>query len=678
MSEPEQARPRPDATPEESRPAGPTRQRQEASLQQFQTRLDDLQWLLGHLWRLLGELWGLLRRLLRPLARGASALYARRHVADRVWDQTFGRLFRAIDMDFETTAEAFAHTMRRLGRTVVLVFVAGLAFPFFVLTGLFNARGLEGTLISLLFFGGGGLAILVSGWAFVPLLRSNRWLGLVLVLLWLVLGARLRVLGHEDAPGPWMVFWGTASLAAALSYLFEEPRAFKGRQGVAELVLVLAAGLVVFVNVPALKDPELVRQARRQEAEQAAVALCEAQAGMLTSAPFVAEGLADSTGALDADALSVLLVHRRLRYVDMQVRPNAEGRGVLTRRLTHGPGELPAPTDGEGAWIRMTLAASDHPGCWPAGTQELSRSLESMPVLPGSCLAVTPIPRTDAPLQLIWRAATAPGGPRQLALVDREGAQLMALPTGEVLSFSRVSGEPDAQPQASDCRAAHSVMLTRVRGPEFRQADGSRVLNQVPLDMPPVLEEQLNDAQALPLVPAQLRWHRVSDEERQRWRGMRDQDTWAEQWAQAVRDGVARCGPACLIRPASFSVLERRLVWMTRDDPARSISMWADARGVWQTGRELSTKEGRNLVLMRDFQGRVLAAAYLQLPRELEKQDSWHIEGVHSEKGSLLLMIGDRHIKEAEQWELQLLQVPLDRLKRVTLAAPEAHAASGS
>ena len=556
---------------------------------------------------------------------------------------------------------------------LVLAVVAAVALPFFLAEGYFNGRIQLQSPISAVFFGGAGLAILMSGWAFVPLLRSNRWLGLVLVLLWLGLGARLRLWGHEETPGMLMAAWGSASLVALLSYLVESPPGFTLSQWAAVPSLALACGLMALVEVPAFRDPRPAIQAQALAAANAAEKVCQDRFGAPLGVPFEGRSLADGTGLMDADTLQFLLVRKRLRHVDLRANAYVERRHLRLESARRPSDLVMVPDNAAGPWLRVALGRSGEPGChMEASSLLLPRD---WPGLPDTCVTLVPIAHADAELQLEWLQPALPDGFRQLELRSATSGLLLALPTGAQVDPANMTEQRDWGPEVCGSRP-YLATLAMVQGPEYQLADGSRVLNQQEILVTPLGAVPGKSMPESRWVDVRVTRSLLGMEAWSSWNAKHHPSEQAAQWELARQQGVARCGSACLLQMQGSRLLEYKLDAAHARDATPATLLWADVQGVWQTEKSLRADDAPNQIALHDFEGRLLKIVQFRSPREFQGQAPWPIEWVHADHDTLILTLKVAYQLGTRQYDVLLLQVPLDHINPASPAAAAERPAS--
>jgi len=615
--------------------------------------------LLGAIWTggavVVAAAWPRLAWILRPAAR-------------------IGRHGRAVGLSPALIVTALVQSINRLGRVLALGVVAAIALPFVLLSGAFNSVGFEASLVALLFFGAGGAALFLFGWAFVPLLICHPYVGTALSVLWVTLGLVLRLLGHEEFAGGWAAAWGIVSTVALIGYCAQWPGAVSRRHVGTVVFVVLSCAVVGLLRVPAFRDLEPSILAQIRSASARAQEVCQERFGDSSTAPFEGRGLADGTGLMSADALAHLLLQRRIRHVDFQVAAYVKhGRMTLSGDAVRS-GESDFVTDVADGWLRVSLGASGQANCWPSGAS-LIRLPGGPPILPNTCVTVTHLARTDADLQLQWRKPASADEFGQLTLTRGPASPLLDLPTGARLPTSAVQEVRDMTPETCG-RDPFTALLGVMQGPAYAADDGSRLLNTREVLVTPLAATTGSSSEELREVVGRYQRRLVPVHQ---WEPPPDPAygrDWSSRWAMARAQGEARCDEACLVRMQGFLQTQYKLGSRSDGVDSRSTRLWADTHGVWQISRLLQRKDEPDLIARHDHEGRLLSVVKLRLPDELRRgTDPISIAWVQAESDTLVLTLREDFVPQEGIWQQMRIEVPLAALHSAPQMAriPPAH-----
>jgi len=177
------------------------------------------------------------------------------------------------------------------------------------------------------------------------------------------------------------------------------------------------------------------------------------------------DGFLDEGAAIRKDSLLKLFSERRLRFIEVKVRPSPE----VAARVAYPDG------DQEGVWVvpdvntpyaRLELGQKGDPACTalPVG---VSSRVDRAPFLPDTCITLKPRASPTARYSLTLHPSTAPEPTEygSWSFINRKtGEKLAVLTTVDTLnSISSGQVSPrDAQKPDSDCRSPYTVIIDRL------------------------------------------------------------------------------------------------------------------------------------------------------------------------------------------------------------------------
>ncbi|MBG9387425.1 hypothetical protein [Caenimonas aquaedulcis] len=241
-----------------------------------------------------------------------------------------------------------------------------------------------------------------------------------------------------------------ASLLTPIAWL-------KGKWRLAVVTCVLVFwGHLYWDNIQRPKDLTKWRQAARAQ--------CDIEQAKLPLSIAV-DGFLDEGAAMRKDSLLKLFSERRLKFIEVKVRPSPE----VAARVAYPDG------DHEGVWavpdvntpyVRLELGEKGDPACTALPVGVSSRA-DRAPFLPDTCITLKPLALPTARYSLTLHPSTAPEPTEygSWTFINREtGEKLAKLTTVDTLN-SIGSGQVsprDAQTPYSDCRSPHTVIVDRL------------------------------------------------------------------------------------------------------------------------------------------------------------------------------------------------------------------------